>query len=389
MGRDQCAQPHFTSYRALVLEAWFQTVYIGSLGNLIVLRDPSWFPELESKWTRHLHLRSIIHIKDSPIACDLSLGHEDHMIDHPSNLVDFLPSSTRHKDAECMQLISWIALGPSWLYIYYCTPCGAQGHCGRGNRCVSHCSSSIHMILIRAFFVCLCNGNSIWVKGIKLYEWPMGEQEAGHYNRKFGSQARLSCRWLNTYHNQTIRCPLRLSSFFTTSTISGIPATNVSSQYRIPRPRGSREATETSTKSSKPHQAFSRPYHWPRQCREDNHPPASLPYNGTAENFQSGGSRGVPCSRHHYLTLLTWIDWLVQAHSNCKGNASTVTNTFYSMYGREESMILRMKWYSRAMKHLSFMTHVVLKQAEHWSWIKLRTLWKSIQQEKMSGIFCM
>ena len=180
MGRDQCAQPHFTSYRALVLERWFWTVYIGSLRNLIVLRDSSWFPELGSKWTRHLYLRSIIHIKDTPIACDLSLGLEDHLIHHPSNLVDFQPSSTRHKDAECMQLISWIALGPSWLYIYYCTPCGAQGHGSRGNRCVSHCSSSIRMILIRALFVCLCNGNSIWVKGIKLYEWPMGEQEAGN-----------------------------------------------------------------------------------------------------------------------------------------------------------------------------------------------------------------
>ena len=42
-------------YRALVLEAWFRTLYIDSPGNLIFLRDSGWFPELGSKWTRHLH----------------------------------------------------------------------------------------------------------------------------------------------------------------------------------------------------------------------------------------------------------------------------------------------------------------------------------------------
>ena len=43
------------SYRALVLEAWFRTLYIESPGDLIFLRDSGWFPELGSKWTRHLH----------------------------------------------------------------------------------------------------------------------------------------------------------------------------------------------------------------------------------------------------------------------------------------------------------------------------------------------
>jgi len=43
------------SYRALVLEAWFRTLYIKSAGDLIFLQDSGWFPELESKWTRHLH----------------------------------------------------------------------------------------------------------------------------------------------------------------------------------------------------------------------------------------------------------------------------------------------------------------------------------------------
>ena len=43
------------SYRALVLEAWFRTLYIDSLESLIFLQDSGWFPELWSKWTRHLH----------------------------------------------------------------------------------------------------------------------------------------------------------------------------------------------------------------------------------------------------------------------------------------------------------------------------------------------
>jgi hypothetical protein len=112
--------------------------------------------------------------------------------------------------------------------------------------------------------------------------------------RKFRARARsksvTSLLWL-TQHNQTIHCPLlRLSWFFTTSTISSISATNVSFQYRIPRSRGYRKTTETSAKCSKPHRAFSCPYHWPRQCGKDNHPPASLQHNRTAENSQSGGS---------------------------------------------------------------------------------------------------
>ena len=41
--------------RALVLEAWFRTLYIESPGNLIFLRNSGWFPELGSKWTKHLH----------------------------------------------------------------------------------------------------------------------------------------------------------------------------------------------------------------------------------------------------------------------------------------------------------------------------------------------
>ncbi|EDR13638.1 uncharacterized protein LACBIDRAFT_322724 [Laccaria bicolor S238N-H82] len=43
------------SCRALVLEAWFRTLYIESPEDLIFLRESGWFPELESKWTRHLH----------------------------------------------------------------------------------------------------------------------------------------------------------------------------------------------------------------------------------------------------------------------------------------------------------------------------------------------
>ena len=43
------------SYRALALEAWFRTLYIESPDELIFLRDLGWFPELWSKWTRHLH----------------------------------------------------------------------------------------------------------------------------------------------------------------------------------------------------------------------------------------------------------------------------------------------------------------------------------------------
>jgi hypothetical protein len=43
------------SYRALVLEAWFRTLYIELPGNLMFLQDSGWFPELRSKWTKHLH----------------------------------------------------------------------------------------------------------------------------------------------------------------------------------------------------------------------------------------------------------------------------------------------------------------------------------------------
>jgi len=43
------------SYRALALEAWFRTLHIKSPGNLTFFRDSGWFPELGSKWTRHLH----------------------------------------------------------------------------------------------------------------------------------------------------------------------------------------------------------------------------------------------------------------------------------------------------------------------------------------------
>ena len=43
------------SYRTLALEAWFRTLYIESPDDLIFLRDSGWFPELGSKWTRHLH----------------------------------------------------------------------------------------------------------------------------------------------------------------------------------------------------------------------------------------------------------------------------------------------------------------------------------------------
>ena len=43
------------SYRALVLEAWFRTLYIGSPESLIFLQDSGWFPEMGSKWTTHLH----------------------------------------------------------------------------------------------------------------------------------------------------------------------------------------------------------------------------------------------------------------------------------------------------------------------------------------------
>ena len=149
-----------------------------------------------------------------------------------------------------------------------------------------------------------------------------------------------SLLWL-TQHNQTIHRPLpRLSWFFTTSTISGIPATNVSFQYRISRSRGYRKTTETSTKSSSAHRVFSCPYHWPLQCGEDNHSPASLQYNKTTENFQSGGSWGIPCSRCHLLTSSMWIDWLVQAQSNCTGNVVLQPLLLFT-----EGMAARGAWY--------------------------------------------
>jgi len=151
------------------------------------------------------------------------------------------------------------------------------------------------------------------------------------------SQWRHSCGWPSITKQS---CCQRLSCFFTTSTISGIPATNVFSQYRIPRSRGCRKTTKTSSKCLKGHWAFSCPYHWPCQCGEDNHPPASLQYNGTAENFQSGWSWGIPCSRHHHLMLLIWIDWLVWAQSNCTGNVD-----LQSLLQFNECVAERGAWY--------------------------------------------
>ncbi|EDQ99923.1 uncharacterized protein LACBIDRAFT_334625 [Laccaria bicolor S238N-H82] len=43
------------SYRAVVLEAWFRTLFIESPVDLLFLRDSGWFPNLGSKWARHLH----------------------------------------------------------------------------------------------------------------------------------------------------------------------------------------------------------------------------------------------------------------------------------------------------------------------------------------------
>ena len=171
---------------------------------------------------------------------------------------------------------------------------------------------------------CIYVGNSIWVKGNKLV-W-RGERKLStkffswSVRSMFGevSEWRHSFGWhVTKLLPTTSKPPARLSWFFITSTISGIPATNVSFQYPITRSRGYRRTTGTSTKV---HHAFSCPYNWPGQCRKNNHPPASLQYNRTAENFQSGGSSGIPCSRHHYLTSLIWIDWLVQAQSNRTGN---------------------------------------------------------------------
>ena len=154
---------------------------------------------------------------------------------------------------------------------------------------------------------CVYIGNHIWVKGIKLYE---------RKNEKLNKiKWRHSCGQSSITKQYTAR-----PWFFTTSTSSGILATNVSFQYWTPRRGGYRKKTETSTESSNADQTFSRPYHGPRQFREDNHPTASLQYNRTAENFQSGGTRGIPCSRHHHLKLLMRIDWLVWAQSNYPGN---------------------------------------------------------------------
>ena len=68
---------------------------------------------------------------------------------------------------------------------------------------------------------------------------------------------------------------------------------------------------------------------------------------------------------------------------------SILSITFYWRCGREGSIILRMKWDSRVIQHMSFMTHVALKQEEHQSWIQLRTLCKIVQPTKTSGIICM
>jgi len=150
---------------------------------------------------------------------------------------------------------------------------------------------------------------------------------------------RVGLRWL-TQHNQTIHC---LRVYIDSSSLppsQSIPATNVSSQYWIPRSKRYRKATETSTKYSSAHRAFLRPYHWPRQCGKDNHPPASLQYNRTAKDFQSGGSWGIPCSRYHQLSLLMWIDWLVRAQSNCTGNVDLQSLLLFT-----EGVAERGAWY--------------------------------------------
>ena len=142
--------------------------------------------------------------------------------------------------------------------------------------------------------------------------------------------------------NQTILlAPLTLlSCFFITSTISGVLSRNVSFRYSNPTNGGYWKTTGTSTKSQKPDQSFSCPYHWPRQCGEDNHPPASLQYNRTAESFQSEWSWGIPCSRCHYLSLLMWIDWLVWAQSNCTGNVDLQSLLIFT-----EAVAERGAWY--------------------------------------------
>ena len=68
---------------------------------------------------------------------------------------------------------------------------------------------------------------------------------------------------------------------------------------------------------------------------------------------------------------------------------SILSITLFWRCGREGSMILRMKWDLRVIRHLSFMTHVALKQAEHLSWIKSRSLCKNVQPTNSLRIICM
>ena len=113
-------------------------------------------------------------------------------------------------------------------------------------------------------------------------------------HRRKGLQLECSMKWVSdvtplaacdpTLH--ALSTP-RLSWFFITSTI---PVTNVSFQYPITRSRGYRRTTGPSAKVQ---HAFSCPYNWSGQCGKDNHPSASLRYNRTAKNFQSGGSSGI------------------------------------------------------------------------------------------------
>ena len=148
---------------------------------------------------------------------------------------------------------------------------------------------------------------------------------------KWASEWHHSFGWRSPTKQYTAHHPESCAlGFFIASTISGIPATNVSFRYRIQRRGGYRKTTEASTKCSKAHHTFSRPNYWPRQCGEDNHPPACLQYNRATKNFQSKGSWGIPCSRNHCLTLLMWIDCLVQAQSNCTGNVDLQSLIFFA-----------------------------------------------------------
>jgi hypothetical protein len=43
------------SYCTRVLEAWFRTLYIEWPSDLMFLRESGWFPEVGTKWTKHVH----------------------------------------------------------------------------------------------------------------------------------------------------------------------------------------------------------------------------------------------------------------------------------------------------------------------------------------------